>query len=137
MPSGEPTDMGPDEEPKRYTAEEVDAMLPTLRESLERIRESRQVVLSKGERIRDAAKMNGGGEPGTAYWEALSTLRREIEGLTALGIVLRDPETGLLDFPASIDGRDVFLCWQLGEDRVGFWHGPGTGFAGRKPLERD
>ena len=109
-------------------------MLPDLIPALERIREARQMVLSRGERIRASARSNGGGEPGAEYWGALATLRREVEAISKQGIVLRDPETGLLDFPAHIEGRTAFLCWRIGEDRVAYWHGPETGFAGRQPL---
>ena len=90
---------------------------------------------SDGERIREVASLDGGGAQGKEYWEALAVLRREVEGLNAKGIVLRDPESGLVDFPAKREGREVFLCWRLGEDRVAFWHGPESGFAGRRPLE--
>jgi hypothetical protein len=54
--------------------------------------------------------------------------------LIELEIVLRDAESGLIDFPARVEHRDVFLCWRLGEDRVAYWHGPESGFAGRRPL---
>jgi hypothetical protein len=99
-----------------------------------RIRDARQAVLAGGTVIRAAAPQNGGGEPGTAYWEALVTLRREVVAMNERNIVLRDPETGLLDFPALIEGREAFLCWRLGEDRVAFWHGQETGYSGRRPL---
>ena len=119
---------------KEYTAEEANALLPSLRASLERIREARQVVLSGGERIRRAAPLDGGERQGQEFWDALQTLRREVEGLNEQGIVLRDPESGLVDFPARRGGEEIFLCWRLGEDRVAYWHGPDSGFAGRKPL---
>jgi hypothetical protein len=57
-----------------------------------------------------------------------------LEGLEELGIVLRDPARGLIDFPATHLGRQVHLCWQLGEDDLGWWHFPDEGFAGRHPL---
>ena len=57
-----------------------------------------------------------------------------LEGLEELGIVLRDPARGLIDFPATHLGRQVQLCWQLGEDDLGWWHFPDEGFAGRHPL---
>ncbi len=117
-----------------YTVEEANQLLPGLTESLGRIRRARQTVLSAGQKVRRFARRNGGGTPGKDYWEALSTLRREVEAITTAGIVLRDAEKGIVDFPARLGGDDVYLCWRLGEDRVGHWHGPETGFAGRKPL---
>ena len=119
---------------RQFTVEEANAMLSILRPALERIRHARQVVLAGGERIKQTAGLNGGGGHGKEYWEALQTLRRDVEALSERGIVLRDPEAGLIDFPARRDGQDVFLCWRMGEEQVGYWHGPETGFAGRKPL---
>ena len=54
--------------------------------------------------------------------------------IDALGITLRDIEHGLIDFPALVDGRQVWLCWQLGEDAVQHWHELDTGFGSRRPL---
>jgi hypothetical protein len=119
---------------RRYTPEQATALLPELIPGLERIRDARQTVLSRGERIRASAPSNGGGEPGTEYWTALATLRREVEAISKRDILLRDAEAGLLDFPGIVDGREVFLCWHIGEERVSFWHGSEAGFSGRHPL---
>jgi hypothetical protein len=54
--------------------------------------------------------------------------------IDALGITLRDIERGLIDFPALANGRQVWLCWELGEEEVGFWHELETGFGSRRPL---
>ncbi len=54
--------------------------------------------------------------------------------IDALGITLRDIEHGLIDFPALASGRQVWLCWKLGEDAIGFWHELDTGFGSRRPL---
>ena len=51
-----------------------------------------------------------------------------------LGITLREIETGLIDFPALVTGRQVWLCWRLGEDDVEWWHELGDGFGGRQAL---
>jgi hypothetical protein len=117
-----------------FTVEEADELVPELTAPLERIRASRQVVLEGGRAVADSAASNGGGERGKEYWEALRALRKDVEAVLELGVVLRDPETGLIDFPARREGHDVFLCWRLGEERVMFWHSTDTGFGGRKPL---
>ncbi len=61
-------------------------------------------------------------------------MQADVEWLDERGIVLRDIPTGLLDFPALVSGRQAWLCWRLGEDRVGFWHDADEGFVGRRPL---
>jgi hypothetical protein len=117
-----------------YTVEEANAMLPDLRISLEAIRIARQVILVGAQPFRPRARTNGGGAQKPEYWQAMSRLRKELERLIGLGIVLRDAESGLIDFPSVRDGRAVFLCWRLGEDLVGYWHGPESGFTSRRPL---
>ncbi len=58
-----------------------------------------------------------------------------LEAINATGCVVKDLDTGLLDFPARIHGEEVYLCWRLGEDRIRFYHRQDEGFAGRKPLD--
>ena len=66
-------------------------------------------------------------------------LAREIEGyveeIRQLGVEMKGLDTGLVDFPAEVEGRPVWLCWQLGEDSVQYWHETDAGFAGRQPVE--
>jgi hypothetical protein len=121
-------------EERTYTPAEADAVLPELRERLERIRANRQVMLGAAERIRGQVEADGGGHFGNDYWQAARALKADVEHLAAQNIVLRDPETGLIDFPGERDGRPVFLCWRLGEDRVEHWHEVESGYLGRKPL---
>jgi hypothetical protein len=123
-------------EPQRtYTVEEANALTDHLRQALQRIRQARDVIVASAERIKEDAVADGGGEQGSAVWEATRTLRREVEDLAARGIVLRDADTGLFDFPSRREGRVVYLCWKPDEEnRVGFWHEVDAGFPGRKPL---
>ena len=121
-------------EERLYTVEEANAMLPDLRETLEAMRTARAVVMANAERVRGSVAGNGGGRESTAYSEALALLKRETERLSAESVLLRDVETGLVDFPSERDGQPMFLCWKLGEDEVGFWHPIDTGIAGRRPL---
>ncbi|MEX2459161.1 MAG: DUF2203 domain-containing protein [Actinomycetota bacterium] len=120
---------------RRFTVEEANAALPELTASLARIREARKVVFDHGERVREGSRGNGGGAESPEVVEASRVLKLELERLSEDGIILRDPESGLVDFPAERDGRVVYLCWRLGEDEVAHWHDPDTGFAGRRPLE--
>jgi hypothetical protein len=118
----------------RFTVEEADALLTELREALERMREARQLILRSAEKVQATVARNGGGPEGREYSEAMRVLRNEVERLSGEGIVLRDVETGLVDFPATREGRLVYLCWRLGEDSVRFWHDVDSGFPGRRPL---
>ncbi len=117
-----------------YTIDEANAELPDLRERLARVKGSRQAILRASERIREAVEADGGGQAGGDYWGALAALKAEIEHLAERNILLRDAETGLVDFPAERDGEPIYLCWLLGEDRVAWWHPIDTGFIGRRPL---
>jgi hypothetical protein len=121
-------------EERTYSVEEADASLPELREVLERVRSNRQVILRAAERIRGRVAADGGGTEGTDYWAAREALKTDIESLAQQNVLLRDPETGLIDFPSEREGRRIFLCWRLGEDHVAHWHDLESGFAGRRPL---
>ena len=99
-------------------------------------------------RLRDrtlAAHAAAGGGPAEIDQEEAQRIRLRMQGIVdqmaaavaridGLGITLRDIERGLIDFPALTGGRQVWLCWQLGEDSVAFWHDLETGFGSRRPL---
>jgi hypothetical protein len=117
-----------------FTPEEADAELEELRTRLPRLREARQRMIDTSERITSAVDIDGGGVEGSDWFRANESLKAELVWLADRGILIRDPDTGLIDFPAERDGKRVFLCWRLGEDRVGWYHDEQTGFAGRQPL---
>jgi hypothetical protein len=122
-------------EDRSYDVEEANSMLPELKERLARIRVARQVILREAEVVKERVVADGGGShAGREYWDASATLRTELERLAAENILLRDPETGLVDFPAELDGQRVYLCWRVGEEAVANWHPLDTGFSGRRPL---
>jgi hypothetical protein len=64
-------------------------------------------------------------------------LRELLAEMEALGVQVKDLETGLLDFPTMYCGQEVLLCWKLGEDRIRFWHGLEEGFRGRKEIDSE
>jgi hypothetical protein len=114
-----------------WTVEEANAALPSVRPTVERIRDL--VTAARRERDEAAPRRQGNGQAWAP--SGVSELRAAVEELTGSGIVLRDPEAGLIDFPARLpDGREYLLCWVLGEPEVAWWHWPETGFAGRRRL---
>jgi len=121
-------------EERLFTLEEANAELEELRARLPRLREARQRMIDTSERITSAVDIDGGGVEGSEWFRANDSLKEELVWLADRGILIRDPDTGLIDFPAERDGKRVFLCWRLGEDRVAWYHDEQTGFAGRQPL---
>jgi hypothetical protein len=121
-------------EERFFTVDEANAALGELRSRLPRLREARQRLIDTSERITSAIEVDGGGVEGSEGFRAQEALKTELVWLGDRSILLRDPETGLIDFPARRDGRRVFLCWRLGEDRVAWFHDEQTGFSGRRPL---
>jgi hypothetical protein len=119
---------------RRFTPEQANAELDELRERLPRLRDARHAVIRSSERITEDVAADGGGVAGSDWFEAQRILRAEVIFLAERGILLRDPETGLVDFPGEVEGRAVFLCWRLGEDAVAWYHEQHSGFASRKPL---
>ena len=64
-------------------------------------------------------------------------LRGTIEQVQEFGCVIKDLDTGLIDFPTLLRGVEVYLCWKLGETKIEFWHGVEEGFRGRKAIDQD
>lgn len=122
---------------RHFSREQANAMLPTLEPLLRRLQECKQELTDEQahELLSEAAPGNGGGEPGTQVGEAFLEVRRMLGTLEEAGVVLRDIDRGLVDFPAIAEGREIYLCWELGEDGVAFWHELDAGYGGRRPLD--
>jgi len=124
---------------KLFTIEEANALLPSVREILQRIQRSRRRLASyrrEAKLAAEGAEQGGGGmEGGALYAIVLTNFTTEMSELEALGVQLKDFDRGLVDFPSLRDGRVVLLCWQLGEgDELEWWHDMEAGFGGRTPL---
>ncbi|HEY6780939.1 MAG TPA: DUF2203 domain-containing protein [Thermoleophilaceae bacterium] len=122
---------------RHYSLAEASALLPWVAEVLRRMRAAR-VKLGDSEAraaLAAAGPTNGGGSHGRTVSEGFLRLRDAIGELREREIVLRDLDRGLIDFPALRDGQGIYLCWQEGEDEIGFWHDPESGFSGRRPLD--
>ena len=117
---------------RTFSEDEANALLPQLNDMLPRLQQAFATFRDSTQDARRRAASNGSSpeavsEKGGDYVQLLAEV-------TDMGVILRDPQTGLCDFPAVRDGEPVFLCWRLGEERVGFWHPRDTGAAGRQPL---
>jgi hypothetical protein len=121
---------------RHFTQEEANELLPQLTALLSRLREAKDELTDTEahEALSEAAPTNGGGEQGRQVGVAFLEVRRLLETVERSGIVLRDIDRGLVDFPALLDGREIYLCWEVGEDEVAFWHELEGGYGGREPL---
>ena len=121
-----------------FTRAEATSLLPHLRTILGKLGQEWEHIRKLNPEIqkaRDAAPHDGYSKFGVEYVKAVSQLTSYIYQIKELGVLLKDAEKGLCDFPYIKDGRMVYLCWQLGEDSIQYWHDIETGFAGREPLD--
>ena len=138
MGSGEsPRGEGSTIHERHYTVDEANALLPSVKPVLRRLRDAKDQLTDSElhEQLSEAAPTNGGGEPGRQVGEAFLEVRRLLETLEEAGIVVRDIDRGLIDFPAIREGDEVYLCWELGEDAVEHWHDIESGYRGRRQLD--
>jgi hypothetical protein len=122
---------------RHFTPEEANALLARLKPLLRELRDARDLLTDSEahEVLSEASGGNGGGAPGRQVGQAYLEVRRLLAEVNEMGVVVRDVDRGLVDFPALIDDREVYLCWELGEDEVAFWHDLETGYRGRQPIE--
>ena len=129
--------------PEYFTRAEAEAVLPQLEPILRELQELRARHVSLEERVATGqAKLlgNGHGQQHTAaHTHQMREIERRVgervEAIAEMGALLKDIETGLVDFPTLRHGHEVYLCWRLGEPRIAWWHEIEAGFAGRQPLE--
>ncbi len=119
-----------------FTLDDANALLPTLRPLLERLQDVQRKLADRDllQRLRTAAAGNGGGAAAQDVMTSGDEFGRITAQIENLGVVVRDPASGLVDFPAQREGADIFLCWRVGEDAVGHWHDRDSGYVGRQPL---
>ena len=132
--------------PRRlFTVEQANAMLPLVSAITSDLASLSRDVSERRQRLSlllDGREPPDGVDP---YREELARIEEDLvqecrrlqeyaDELTALGVEPRSAVEGLVDFPAMMDGRMVYLCWKLGEPEVLFWHEPSAGYAGRRRL---
>jgi hypothetical protein len=120
-----------------FTPEEANQLLDSLRPLVDQLVEARDQVSELRPDLAGALQkaMNNGGSLATGrLMGLLQRIRSLVDRIQAQGVLVKDIDQGLLDFPARVQGRIVFLCWKHGEGEIAFWHDLESGFASRQPL---
>jgi len=123
--------------PRHWTLEEANAALPELRQVVGAMLRARQRILDARPEVWPVLEKsigNGGSRKAGDLINEFERMKQSTEQVSAMGIHLKDMNTGLVDFLAERDGREIFLCWRFDEPQVQFWHELEAGLAGRQPI---
>jgi len=131
---------------KYFKREEAEELLPVIEYHLEQARAQSAEMERLSEELSQAAARVmalGGSVPPLGKLAGIKAQREQflervkqaVAHIQDTGCILKDLETGLIDFPSFLNGQEVYLCWKLGEEHVDWWHGIHEGFAGRKRLD--
>lgn len=123
---------------KYFTVEEANALLPTLEPFMESLLAKRAYVSRQAQQLGHLLndyRSNVGSAELSALTQHFAAIEQMIDQIQAYGVVLKDVNGGLLDFLSERNGRDVYLCWRYGEDKIEYYHELHTGFNGRQLIE--
>jgi hypothetical protein len=121
---------------RHYTREEARALLPQVSKWLDQLTDAKKNLETMDRRLSKALGLGDdlGGPLVNKYIRALAQIRDILQRFAAREIQIKDLDRGLIDFPAFVGGKEVFLCWEKGEDDIEFWHDLDTGYTGRERL---
>ena len=127
-----------------FTIDEAQALIPWLKERFQVIHSMLadiKELSNKTQRLELESRSNGSSEKGKeldssnkTIIDFSKTIEEHVRIIVDRGILVKSVEDGLVDFPSSREGRNVYLCWRVGENEIGFWHDIDAGFSGRQPL---
>jgi hypothetical protein len=127
--------------PRLFTVNEANDLLPKLRplveqilENIRRLKGASESVIRREQLDADAANLMDRLRQDAEIAKLIGQVQGWVDEINSHGCACKGVEQGLIDFPCMLGAEVVFLCWQLGEPSVGFWHRIEDGFAGRKPL---
>jgi hypothetical protein len=121
---------------KHYTREEASALLPQICEWLQQLEVLRATLRKHDQRVETLldAGTDRGGATVNDWVRTMADIQHVLDEFRRREIFIKDPDRGLIDFPAILAGREVFLCWKPGEASVEYWHDLEAGYGGREPL---
>ncbi len=119
-----------------YTRSEARALLPEVTEWLRKLRELHPLLEHHGDNVERLLRdgRDAGGPEVDCWIRTLIRIGAVLRRFKRREIQLKDVERGLIDFPAILAGREVFLCWEEGEEDIEYWHELDGGYAGRTPI---
>ncbi|MCG3768327.1 MAG: hypothetical protein JW394_0432 [Nitrospira sp.] len=123
---------------RMFTLSEANRLIPQLNAKLISIQQAKAVLARTKEEILKASarsEYGGGSTVGHLYISGLQGVSTNLQTIQELGILVKDLDLGLCDFPHLHDGRIVYLCWKLGEQDVRWWHETTTGYKDRSPID--
>jgi hypothetical protein len=122
---------------KHYTRDEARALLPQIRIWLSQLSEDRRHLKVQEQQMAEplASGYDLGGKIVTRWLSLLADIKDVVREFQSRQIEIKDLDRGLIDFPAFVGGKEVFLCWEKDEDDIEFWHDLNSGYAGRERLE--
>jgi|SRR5579864_712320 len=131
---------------KTFTPDEAQTLLPVLRALLTRAIEGKQIMEAwekESQDLNHRILLSGGlfvdiGKAARKRAErdkAIQGTKDALAEIEAIGVQVKDLDTGLLDFPCIVDDQVILLCWKLGEEKIEYWHGLEEGFRGRKRID--
>jgi hypothetical protein len=126
------------EHDRLFTISEANHLIPQLNTRIASVRQAKAVVARTKDDIRRAsarAEYGGGSTVGPLYISSLHQISQNLQAIQEMGVLVKDVDLGLCDFPHLRDGRVVFLCWKYGEPEIKWWHEITTGYKDRCPLE--
>ncbi|WP_446745833.1 DUF2203 domain-containing protein [Silvibacterium acidisoli] len=135
-----------DFETRTFTLDEAQSLLPVLESLIKRAVDAKRAVEVIEGRLQELARkifLSGGyfvdvttvARDRTALNTHVQAAKDSVAEIDAIGVQVKDLDSGLLDFPCFLDGEIVLLCWKLGETRITHWHTIDAGFRGRQPID--
>lgn len=129
-----------------FTRDEAQSLIPKLERTIREAVDLKQEFRSVEAEIRELTNrimMLGGSQVNQNQFidlrarreVAIRNLKDAVDRVHGFGCLVKDLDMGLVDFPTLFEGREVYLCWRLGESEIAFWHGIDEGFPGRKPID--
>ena len=129
-----PRSVTPSRPRRRFTLEQANATLPLVRRIVADVVRTHRDAAAAQQQFEKAVGTAEQSLVQAKLEQAMHRLEDFADELAEIGCELKDYQSGLIDFTGRHMGRDICLCWKLGEDRIAFWHEMSTGFAGRKPV---